>query len=204
MTVEFPVGFDSDEGPVAPPAGHGMLWQMRRDDLLPLLEAAREGDDVAVRELVRRTQPMVWRLCHSLGSPGEEEDLVQETFLRALRAIERYRGDAPVLPWLLSIGRHVCADHVRRRVRQRRLADRLMFHAETDRDLDVPNGDASLGELVDALDPDRRDAFVLTQVVGLSYEEAAATLDCPIGTIRSRVARARADLVTAVRLAEAQ
>lgn len=178
---------------------------MRRDELLPLLEAAREGDDVAVRELVRRTQPMVWRLCHSLGSPGEEDDLVQETYLRALRAIERYRGDAPVLPWLLAIARHVCADHVRRRVRQRRLAERLMFQSEADRGvLGVRDTDASLGELVDALDPDRRDAFVLTQVVGLSYDEAADTLGCPIGTIRSRVARARADLIAAVRLAEAQ
>ena len=52
-------------------------------------------------------------------------------------------------------------------------------------------------ELLDTLDPDRRDAFVLTQVVGMSYDEAAEVLDCPIGTIRSRVARARADLLAA-------
>lgn len=55
-----------------------------------------------------------------------------------------------------------------------------------------------MADLVDSLDPDRRSAFVLTQVIGLSYEEAAAVVGCPIGTIRSRVARARADLVEAL------
>ena len=80
----------------------------------PLLDAAREGDDQAVAELVRRTQPDVWRLCVALGSTGEEQDLVQETYLRALRSLGSYRGDAPVRAWLLSIARNVCADHVRR------------------------------------------------------------------------------------------
>ena len=61
----------------------------------------------------------------------------------------------------------------------------------------------STWQLLDAIDPDRREAFVLTQVAGLSYEEAAALVDCPIGTIRSRVARARADLADEVRAAEA-
>ena len=59
-------------------------------------------------------------------------------------------------------------------------------------------------DLLDVLDPDRREAFVLTQLVGLSYEEAAAVVGCPIGTIRSRVARARADLLIAVSRAAAR
>ena len=174
------------------------------DDLRPLLDAAREGDDHAVRELVRRTQPVMWRLCSALGSPGEEDDLVQETYLRALRSLPSYRGDAPVRSWLLSIGRHVCADHVRRRTRQRRLVERIT------RSTSVPSGDVAGGadadalhEFVGALGDDRREAFVLTQIVGLSYEEAADVVGCPIGTIRSRVARARLDLVDALRRADA-
>ena len=59
------------------------------DPLLPYLEAAGEGDGVAVGELVRLTQPAVWQVCRALGSPGEEEDLVQETYLRALSALAR-------------------------------------------------------------------------------------------------------------------
>jgi RNA polymerase sigma-70 factor, ECF subfamily len=175
------------------------------DDLRPLFDAAREGDDHAVRELVRRTQPAVWRLCTSLGSPGEVDDLVQETYLRAFRSLGSYRGDAPVRAWLLSIGRHVCADHVRHRTRQRRLLDRIKHvNATTISDVAVPmSSEDSLHQFVDDLCPERREAFVLTQIVGVSYDEAAEIVGCPIGTIRSRVARARSDLLEALRLADA-
>ncbi|MFN8023817.1 MAG: sigma-70 family RNA polymerase sigma factor [Acidimicrobiales bacterium] len=176
------------------------------DELRALLDAAREGDDHAVRELVRRTQPAVWRLCSALGSAGEEDDLVQETYLRAFRSLDSFRGDAPVQAWILSIGRHVCADHVRRRTRQRRLVDRITRVQPRDLD-DGLAPSAALGggidEFVRALGPERQEAFVLTQVVGLSYEEAADVVGCPIGTIRSRVARARLDLLDALRAAEA-
>jgi len=163
-----------------------------------LFDAAVEGDDVALTELVRRTQRDVLRFCRSLGS-GDEEDLVQETFLRAFRAMPAYRGDAPVLPWLLSIARRVCADQVRARERQRRIVRRAVDHAPEPL---VRSGDSTT-PLLAHLTPDRREAFVLTQVLGLSYEEAAVAADCPVGTIRSRVARARADLAELVRRAEA-
>ncbi|MEP7112019.1 MAG: sigma factor [Ilumatobacteraceae bacterium] len=170
------------------------------DQLRALVDAAREGDNVAVRELVRRTQPAIWRLCNVLGSPGEEDDLVQDTYLRAFRSLSSYRGEAPITAWLLSIARRVCADHVRSRVRTRRLNDVLAQRVE-DQWAGAP-GNPTLG-LLEMIDPDRREAFVLTQVAGLSYEEASVVLDCPVGTIRSRVARARADLVAEVRAAEA-
>ena len=165
-----------------------------------LVDAAREGDDVAVRELVRRTQPAIWRLCNVLGSPGEEDDLVQDTYLRAFRSLPTYRGEAPITAWLLSIARRVCADHVRHRVRERRLVGALA--QGTDDEWVAAPGNPTM-DLLDAIDPDRREAFVLTQVAGLSYDEAAVVLDCPVGTIRSRVARARADLLTEVCAAEA-
>ena len=170
------------------------------DHLRPLVDAAREGDNVAVRELVRCTQPAIWRLCNVLGSPGEEDDLVQDTYLRAFRSLSSYRGEAPITAWLMSIARRVCADHVRSRVRQRRLAGALAHEAE---DPWAPEPGNPTMALLEAIDPDRREAFLLTQVAGLSYEEAAVVLDCPIGTIRSRVARARADLVAGVHAAEA-
>jgi RNA polymerase sigma-70 factor (ECF subfamily) len=168
------------------------------DPLRPLLDAGLEGDDHAVAELVRRTQPAVWRLCTILGSPGEEEDLVQETYLRALGAVGSYAGDAPVLPWLLSIARRACADHVRRRERHRRLLERVRatttsVHVDPTTPID---------DIISALAPDRRDAFVLTQLLGLTYDEAAAVIGCPVGTIRSRVARARRDLFHLLRQAD--
>lgn len=171
----------------------------RADPLRQLLAAAVEGDDVAMTALVSRTQADVWRLCVVLGSPGEEEDLVQETYLRAMRSAGSYRGESPVKSWLLAIARNVCADHVRRRQRQRRLVDRIA-PAVDDR---VEFADSSTHALLADLAPDRREAFVLTQILGMSYDETAEVMDCPVGTIRSRVARARADLSAAVRRSEA-
>jgi RNA polymerase sigma-70 factor (ECF subfamily) len=95
---------------------------------------------------------------------------------------------------LLSIARRVCADDVRKRQRSRRLADRLELSAGDGVMVDAD----SVDHILDSLDPDRREAFVLTQVMGLSYEEAAEVMSCPIGTVRSRVARARADLAVVV------
>jgi RNA polymerase sigma-70 factor (ECF subfamily) len=170
------------------------------DPLQPYLAAALEGDDVALGHLVRATQPAVWRLCSVLGSPGTVDDLVQDTYLRALKALPTFRGDTLVQVWLLSIARRACADDVRRRQRARRLTDRLTRYV-VPATVDMPD---RLDDLVDDLQADRREAFILTQMLGLSYEEAAQVMDCPIGTIRSRVARARADLAVVVAEAEAR
>jgi RNA polymerase sigma-70 factor, ECF subfamily len=171
-----------------------------QDDLERLAEAAAHGDNTAVAELVRRTQPVVWRVCSALGSPGEVEDLVQETYLRALRSLPKFRGDAPVTGWLAAVARNVCADHVRGRTRLGRLVDRLCLEPIVEHFSDAPG---SVADLLSVLDTDRREAFVLTQLAGLSYEEAAAAMGCPVGTIRSRVARARGQLLDAARAADA-
>jgi len=111
--------------------------------------AAVEGDDVAVAQLVRLTQPAVWQLCTALGSVGETEDLVQETFLRALKALPNFHGEAPVKLWLLAIARRTCADHVRRRQRRRRLMQRLA-HEATPAQAPAPE---ITGDLIAALEP---------------------------------------------------
>lgn len=167
------------------------------DELDRLAAEAARGDNVATAALVRRTQPEVWRLCARLGSRDDADDLTQEVYLRALPALRRFRGDSSVRTWLLRIARNTCADHVRRQVRRRNLLDRLRPGDGDDRAAD-PAGSLALDELVDELGTDRREAFVLTQVLGCSYAEAAEVLDVPVGTVRSRVARARADLLAAM------
>jgi RNA polymerase sigma-70 factor, ECF subfamily len=169
------------------------------DPYAALVEAAQHGDDIAVAELVRRTQPAVWRLCRALSDSADADDLTQDVYLRAVKSLATYRFEAPFMPWLLTIARRVCADHVRRNERRRRLVRRLTGEARDDL---APVETSDVHALVDLLDPDRKLAFVLTQVVGLSYEEAAEICECPIGTIRSRVARARTDLLTTVRQAD--
>jgi RNA polymerase sigma-70 factor, ECF subfamily len=156
--------------------------------------AARAGDQAAAADFVRATQADVWRLCAHLGDHGETHDLAQETYLRAFKALPAYAGRASARTWLLSIARRVCADAVRERRRRPRL-DLAADVPEAATGGDLGDGIA-LRRQVAALDPDRRDAFVLTQLVGLSYPEAAEVCGCPVGTIRSRVARAREDLVT--------
>ena len=158
------------------------------DELTELALAARRGDTAAATALVRATQADVWRLCAHLGSRDTADDLTQETYARAFAALPRFAGRSGVRTWLIAIARRVCADAVRSAVRRRAL------EAEARVEPDPADGVAVHG-LLDTLDADRRAAFVLTQLVGLSYAEAAELAGCPIGTIRSRVARARADLL---------
>jgi RNA polymerase sigma-70 factor (ECF subfamily) len=163
---------------------------------------ARDGDPAAPAAFVRATQAEVWRFVAALVDRDSADDLTQDTFLRAFKALPAFEGRSSARTWLLGIARRTCADHLRSVIRRRRLADRLTVQAHTD----VPHPDPAhrLGaaDLLDRLSDERRTAFVLTQVMGLSYAEAAAVEDVPVGTIRSRVARARDDLVTA--LSEAQ
>ncbi|MEO8889807.1 MAG: sigma-70 family RNA polymerase sigma factor [Jatrophihabitantaceae bacterium] len=152
---------------------------------------ARRGDQAAATAFVRATQSDVWKLCANLGSRASAQDLSQETYARAFASLHRFVGRSSARTWLLSIARRVCADAVRVAVRDRStpfgVTEPAADHAES----------VALRAMLDALDTDRREAFVLTQLVGLSYAEAADVCNCPVGTIRSRVARARADLVDA-------
>ena len=166
------------------------------DELTRLALAARDGDRDALAAFVRRSQPDVWRFCAHAGDRGTADDLTQETFLRAIGSLRSFRAESNARTWLLSVAWRVCADAVRRSRRQRAVFER--FRAEVAEPvLRDPSGRVDLDELVGALDADRRSAFVLTQVLGLSYDEAADVCGCPIGTIRSRVARARVDLLRA-------
>lgn len=171
------------------------------DELTDLLHAAREGDEVCFAAWIRRTQPEVWRLCAHLVDRQAADDLTQETYVRAWKALPAFRGDASARTWLLSIARRTCADALRSRVRLRRLRDAIARRTAAARMPDEAE-QITLASLIAGLDPDRRAAFTLTQVIGLSYADAAQVCDCPIGTIRSRVARARADLLAALGAAD--
>lgn len=166
------------------------------------LDAALEGDNVALGRLVQATQPAVWKICSLLGSRGNTEDLSQETYLRAMRSLSGYRGESTVVVWLMSIARHVCADDIRKRQRQRRLVERVTRYERTNHD--TAGELAPVDDILSCLDRERREAFLLTQYVGLRYDEAALVLDCPVGTVRSRVSRARAQLSEIIRSSQAQ
>src|SRR5579875_2449629 len=162
------------------------------DEVTTAALRARRGDAAAASAFVRATQGDVWRLCAHLASPAQADDLTQETYARAFASLHRFLGRSAARTWLLAIARRVCADAVRAAQRDRRLT------VPSARSLGDPAGSVAIRALIAALEPERREAFVLTQVIGLSYAEAADVCSCPVGTVRSRVARARADLVDAL------
>ncbi|MHA3701707.1 sigma-70 family RNA polymerase sigma factor [Jatrophihabitans sp. YIM 134969] len=169
-------------------------WDAASDPVTTAALAARGGSTAAAETFVRSTQDDVWRLCRYLGPAGQVDDLAQETYARAFAGLRGYAGRAPARSWLLGIARHVCADAVGAAVRDRgrrggQQPDEAPSAAAPDH-----AGAVHLDLLLGALEPERREAFVLTQVLGFGYADAAAVCGCPVGTIRSRVARARDDL----------
>lgn len=162
--------------------------------------SARGGDRDALESLIRATQRDVWRLCAHLVAPDVADDLAQETYLRALKSLRRFEGRSSARTWLLTIARRVAIDHLRARGRRPALADDPDWAPALDQRGDQFSS-AGFEEIVEtnllleALDADRREALVLTQLLGLTYSQAAQVAGCPVGTVRSRVARAREDLL---------
>ena len=170
------------------------------DRLTGYLVAARDGDELALTAAIRSGQPEVRRFLRLLVDAADLEDVVQDTFVRAYRALPRFRGEASGRTWLLVIARRAAADATRGRIRQRRLRLRAEHAAGASVAAD-PGDEHALQDLVTGLEPERREAFVLTQLVGCSYLEASEICGVPVGTIRSRVARAREQLLEQVHAA---
>ncbi len=172
------------------------------DAATALAVAARAGDERALIALIEATQADVWRFCAHLACPADADDLAQETFIRAVRSLPRFDARSSIHTWLLSIARRVVIDARRINGRRRRLVRALgdVAAAGHVRGSTYPDpAEAVVGaNLVDRLPEDRRVAFVLTQILGYSYAEAAEVCRCPVGTIRSRVARARVDLMVGI------
>ena len=163
------------------------------------LSAAR-GNARALEAFIKATQQDVWRFVAYLADTGTADDLTQETFLRAIGAIERFSGRSSARTWLLAIARRVVADYIRHAQSRPRTApgadpDQLLGgdrHARGFEDL------VEVTTMIASLTAEQREALLLTQLLGLPYADAAEVCGCPVGTIRSRVARARGALLADV------
>ncbi|WP_113698908.1 sigma-70 family RNA polymerase sigma factor [Nonomuraea lactucae] len=170
--------------------------------LTALALAARESDPDDVEAFVVAAYPHVRRFVAYLADAESADDLTQETFLRVLGSLPRFAGRSSARSWLLSIARRVVADRFRSAAVRPVVANLADWQATVERR--QPGGlpgleeGVALAELLTEVPRERRAAFVLTQLVGLPYAEAAQHLGCPVGTVRSRVSRARLQLTASV------
>jgi RNA polymerase sigma-70 factor (ECF subfamily) len=164
----------------------------------PLVEAIRSGDPQAPRLLVERYQGLVFGLCfRMLHHRQDAEDATQETFVRALRAILGFDTARPIRPWLMEIAANRCRTAIS--IRSRRPRPAPIASAERQVDPRPAPGDAGelaneLGLAVNRLRPEYRSVFLLYHEQNLSYEEISRSLERPVGTIKTWLHRARAEL----------
>ncbi|MFF5536442.1 sigma-70 family RNA polymerase sigma factor [Streptomyces cinerochromogenes] len=193
----------------APTTPHDVPAERSADDATTAWAlAARGGDAQAVEHFVRALHRDVQRyVAHLCGDPQAVDDLAQDTFLRALASLHRFEGRSSARSWLLSIARRAVIDSYRYAASRPRLSDapdwQLAVERAQPQDLPGFEDGIALLDLLASLPDERREAFVLTQMVGLPYAEAAEVSDCPVGTVRSRVARARAALLDLLAEADA-
>ena len=171
-----------------------------------LIEQAKDGDQDAFAELVGRYEKRVYHfILKSLRNAEDAMDLSQETFLRVYRSLSLFRGQSSFSTWIFSISHNLCIDFVRKQKRRGRDIPALNEDSPEMQNLADDRYDPSktvekretvreIDRALSAISPDLREIFLLREVAGLSYQEIADTLDIELGTVKSRLARARAAL----------
>jgi RNA polymerase sigma-70 factor (ECF subfamily) len=179
-----------------------------------LVERAQRGDKRAFELLVLKYQRKLGRLLSRLvRDPGEVEDVTQEAFIKAYRALPSFRGDSAFYTWLYRIGINTAKNYLV--AMGRRAPTSTGFDneeaenfedAEQLRDASTPEDELhgkqvanAVNKALDALPEDLRTAITLREIEGLSYEEIANVMNCPIGTVRSRIFRAREAIAAELR-----
>jgi len=171
-----------------------------------LVERAQRGDKKAFELLVEKYQRKLARLLSRLvRDPGEVEDVTQEAFVKAYRALPSFRGDSAFYTWLYRIGINTAKNYLvamgRRTPTSTEVdAEEAEGYADGEqlRDINTPESlllskeiGATVNAAIESLPEELRSAIQLRELEGMSYEEIAKLMDCPIGTVRSRIFRAR-------------
>ncbi len=170
-----------------------------------LVERVQQGDRSAFDMLVVRYQHKVVKLImRYVRDQAEAQDVAQEAFIKAYRAIPRFRGDSAFYTWLYRIAINTAKNHLvaaRRRPLDYDMdiqdPEQYDMHARL-KDVDTPEGTLlseeireTVNQAIESLPEDLRTAIMLRELEGMSYEEIATAMECPVGTVRSRIFRAR-------------
>ena len=173
---------------------------------LVLVKRVQRGDKTAFDLLVRKYQHKVVKLVlRYVRNPAEAEDIAQEAFIKAYRALPQFRGDSAFYTWMYRIAINTAKNSLASRDRSPIAYDLDLTDPEEShsvqtklQDPDTPEGLALTEEIrgivnsaIEALPEELKTAIVLRELDGLSYEEIAAAMECPVGTVRSRIFRAR-------------
>ena len=179
-----------------------------------LVERAQGGDKHAFGLLVQKYQRKLGRLLsRMIRDPAEVEDVVQEAFIKAYRALPNFRNESAFYTWLYRIGINTAKNYLVAMGRRPRAVPEIELEdAENYEDgdelrtIDTPETELmskqvaqTVNETVDSLPEDLRTAITLREIEGLSYEEIATLMNCPIGTVRSRIFRARETIAEKLR-----
>ncbi len=169
-----------------------------------LVASAQQGEPRAFEILVRKYHSKIVQLVSRLVGEGDAADVAQETFIKAYRALKGFRGQSQFYTWLYRIGINTAKNHLVSRGRRPANHDidvqdaELYGHTGHLSDINTPEAQALTEEIkhqvaasIAQLPRDLRQAITLRELEGLSYEEIAEVMDCPIGTVRSRIFRAR-------------
>ncbi len=183
---------------------------MQTNDDRNLIDRFKNGDTSAFGEIVLKYQDKIYNLCrHMLGNAADAEDAAQDAFLKAYQALPKFKPDASLYTWLYRIAANTCIDYKRKPVFESLFSDsgeeEKLVH---DRASDDPSPerlyqsrqiDRALQACLGKLSPKLRLIIVLKEVEELSYEEISETLDISMGTVKSRIARARKELQACMR-----
>lgn len=171
-----------------------------------VIDRARRGDREAFAALIKHYDPGLRALAYRiLGDRERMDDALQDTYVKAFRALPRFRGDSKVGTWLYRIAYNACLDELQR---SRRVVELLLDQAEGDAGAWTDPGEALAGRnelaaALTALSTEERAAVLLVDAQGFDYRDASKVLGVPPGTIASRLHRARATLRQALEQAAA-
>lgn len=175
-------------------------------DEVRLLERARQGDVEAFADLVGQYERKVYNLAYRLtGNPEDAADMAQEAFVRVYTKLAEFRGDCSFATWVFQITTNVCRDELRRRQRQRTASmddpvageegEMARQYADPgdgpERALERKEAAAQVRQALASLDEEHQEVLRLREYLDLSYEQISSILNCSLGTVKSRLNRAR-------------